>query len=151
MKKRPRKGPHFHPHPAVLWLGPWQGQCISPAAHEGQVGAISHAKRTGHKQRRTQGAGEVHPGDNVSKVTFAFIKNLNSAPRVPREHTVSSGETTTRQKVKTRICMQPNARAARELLTPNHRGVLPWDSQGDSSVHTLEEELGRMTGERKRS
>lgn len=57
-----------------------------------------------------------------------------------------TGETTTRQQVKTRICsLTP------ELLTPNHKGVLPWGSQGDSSVHTLEEGLGRMTGERKRS
>lgn len=63
---------------------------------------------------------------------------------------MASGETTTRQQIKTRLCLKPERQPAGELLTPNLRGGLPEGSQGNSSAHTLEEGPGRMTPERKR-
>lgn len=85
MKREPVKEPlpssPHHPHLRDLGQGLWQGQHVSPAAHEGHVRDITLTKWAGRKQCGAEDAGKVHPRRQEPHVTLHLRDmNLRSFP-----------------------------------------------------------------------
>lgn len=56
----------WHPILGVLGQGLRQGECVSPAAHEGHVRDIAQTKGASHEYCGAEGAGEVHRGPGLA-------------------------------------------------------------------------------------